>query len=82
MFNNMKHIIITDAIVRVVYIIAVTVAAICFNKPSILFFYALLLLMVHSYKSESTKEKTGYQPTTSVKTQPPNVGSGVQPPKK
>lgn len=24
----------------------------------------------------------GYQPTTSVTTQPPNVGSGVQPPKK
>lgn len=26
--------------------------------------------------------KAGHQPTTSVTTQPPNVGSGVQPPKK
>lgn len=52
MFNNMKHIIITDAIVRVVYIIAVTVAAIFFNKPSLLLFYLLVLLMGHNYYSK------------------------------
>lgn len=49
----LKYVIVCDAIVRIAYIVAVTVAAVYFNKPSLLFFYALVLLMAHSYKSES-----------------------------
>ena len=53
----LKYIIICDAIVRIAYIVAVTVAAVYFNTPDILFFYALVLLMVHNYTGKNTGEE-------------------------
>ena len=51
-FNNVKYIIICDVLLKIAYIAAVTVAAIFFNKPSLLLFYLLVLLMGHNYYSK------------------------------
>lgn len=54
--NNIMMLFITNTIVRTAYVICVTLAAIAFNNPILLFWYVLVLFLGHSYSSTTKKE--------------------------
>lgn len=54
--SDLKFVVLFSAILKIAYCVCVTVAAIHFNDPGILWWYLLSFMFGYSYSSDNKKE--------------------------
>ena len=67
--NNFHFVMLANVAIKSIYAACVTVAAVCFDKPSILWWYVLLLFLGWDYKeipSKNIEENKNDSETDSV----------------
>lgn len=56
MSSNLKFVVLCDVIIKVAYCTCVTIAAINFDNPKLLWWYLLSFMFGYTYKSDGAKE--------------------------
>lgn len=54
--SNLKFVVLSDTLLKIAYCVCVTIAAIHFNDPGILWWYLLSCMLGYNYSSDGKKE--------------------------